>query len=184
MVRNKGFEEFLPTYQSCRRWSDRFKAIEVPLFPGYVFCRINPQQRLPILTIPGALNFVGIANTPAPIEDAEITAIQSAVSSGLLAEPCAFLEIGQRVKIERGPLAGLDGLLIEVRQQYRVVISVTLLRRSVAVEIDQAWVKPLSKHTAAGGHPADPADPCSIVPIASPSIPSRIVRKSDVGDLC
>src|SRR5580704_5645490 len=93
-VRVKGFEEFLPLYRDRRRWSDRFKWIELPLFPGYVFCRLDSENRLPILTIPGVLHFVGIGKTPVPIDDSEITAIQMATGSGLFAEPWPFLEVG------------------------------------------------------------------------------------------
>ena len=143
IARNKGFEEFLPLYQSRRRWSDRFKSVDVPLFPGYVFCRLNPEFRLPLLTIPGVLSFVGIGKVPVPIDDAEIAAIQTAVGSGLLAEPYPFLEVGQRVRIAEGPLTGIEGLLVEVRKQQRLAVSVSLLKRSVAVEIDRHWVRPL-----------------------------------------
>jgi transcription antitermination factor NusG len=143
IARNKGFEEFLPLYESRQRWSDRSKSVEFPLFPGYVFCRLNPQHRLPLLTIPGVLHFVGIGKTPVPIDDEEIIAIQSAVKSGLSAEPWPFLEAGQRVRLEDGPLAGMEGFLVEVRKRFRVVVSVTLLKRSVAVEIDREWVAPL-----------------------------------------
>src|ERR1700691_2358771 len=92
IARNKGFEEFLPLYQSRRRWSDRFKSVDLPLFPGYVFCRLNPEFRLPVLTIPGVLSFVGIGKIPVPIADAEIDTIQRALGAGLLAEPYPFLE--------------------------------------------------------------------------------------------
>jgi transcription antitermination factor NusG len=143
IARNKGFEEFLPLYRRRQRWSDRLKSVEFPLFPGYVFCRLNPQHRLPLLTIPGVLQFVGIGKTPVPIDDEEIIAIQSAVRFGLSAEPWPYLQTGQRVRLEDGPLAGLEGLLVEVRKRYRVVVSVTLLKRSVAVEIDREWVAPL-----------------------------------------
>ena len=143
IARNKGFEEFLPLYQSRRRWSDRFKSVDVPLFPGYVFCRLNPEFRLPLLTIPGVLSFVGIGKVPVPIDDAEMAAIQTAIGSGLLAEPYPFLEVGQRVRIAEGPLTGIEGLLVEVRKQQRLAVSVSLLKRSVAVEIDRHWVRPL-----------------------------------------
>ena len=79
MARNKGFEEFLPLHASRRRWSDRIKAIEVPLFPGYLFCRLDAEKRLPLLTMPGVMYFVGIGKIPAPIEDVEIEAIQRAL---------------------------------------------------------------------------------------------------------
>jgi len=145
MARNKGFEEFLPLYKRRQRWSDRMKPVEFPLFPGYVFCRVNPLHRLPLLTIPGVLQFVGIGRTPVPIADDEIAAIQTAVSSGLSTEPWPYLEVGQRVRLEDGPLTGLEGLLVEVRKRYRVVVSVTLLKRSLAVEIDREWVAPLDE---------------------------------------
>jgi transcription antitermination factor NusG len=145
MARYKGFEEFLPIYHGRRRWSDRFKSVELPLFPGYVFCRINPEFRLPLLTIPGVLSFVGVGRVPAPIADAEIAAIQQAVGAGLLAEPYPYLEVGQRVRLAEGPLAGLEGFLVEVRKQQRIAVSVSLLKRSVAVEIDRHWIRPLDQ---------------------------------------
>ena len=145
IAHNKGFEEFVPLYKVRRRWSDRLKSAEIPLFPGYVFCRLHPQHRLPILTIPGAMHFVGIGKIPAPIDDAEIAAIQHAARSGLLVEPHPFLDIGQRVRIEDGPLTGLEGILIDFRKQHRIVLSVSLLRRSIAVEIDRDWVEPVNR---------------------------------------
>jgi len=143
IARHKGFEEFLPLYQSRRRWSDRFKSVELPLFPGYVFCRLNPEFRLPLLTIPGVMSFVGIGKVPVPIEDAEIAAIRATAGAGLAAEPYPFLEVGHRVRLAEGPLAGLEGLLVEVRKQQRLVVSVSMLKRSIAVEIDRHWVRPL-----------------------------------------
>jgi transcription antitermination factor NusG len=143
IARNKGFEEFLPLQQGCRRWSDRLKAIDLPLFPGYLFCRLDPQRRLPLLTIPGVLHFVGIGKIPSPIEDGEIAAIQTAVGSGILTEPWPFLEAGQRVRLEDGPLTGLEGILVETRNRQRVVVSVTLLKRSVAVAIERHWATPV-----------------------------------------
>ena len=143
MARNKGFEEFLPIYRSRHHWSDRTKSVEMPLFPGYVFCRLNPQRRLPLLTIPGVLHFVGIGKVPVPIEETEITAIRRALESGLSTEPWPFLEVGQRVRLEGGPLAGLEGVLTEARKEQRLVVSITLLRRAVAVGIERHWVRPL-----------------------------------------
>jgi transcription antitermination factor NusG len=143
LVRSKGYEEFLPLYRSRRRWSDRFKAVDLPLFPGYLFCHLNPEHRLPLLTIPGALHLIGIGRTPAAIDDEEIAVLQAAMRSGLGAEPWPFLDIGQRVRLEEGPLAGLEGLLIEVCKKQRLIVSVTLLRRSVAVEVQREWVRPL-----------------------------------------
>jgi transcription antitermination factor NusG len=117
--------------------------MELPLFPGYVFCRLDPRYRLPILTVPGVLHFIGIGRVPAPIDDTEIAAIQSAVQSGLRIEPSAYLDVGNKVRLEEGPLAGLEGIVVEVRKQCRVVLSLTLLKRSVAVEVDREWLSPL-----------------------------------------
>ena len=143
MIQHKGFEEFLPVYRSSHRWSDRLKSVELPLFPGYIFCRIDPNLRLPILTIPGALHFIGIGKEPVPIDDAEIEAIQRAVRSGLPAEPWKYLNVGQLVRLDDGPLAGVEGILTETRERFRVIVSISLLQRSVAVEVDRNWVTPL-----------------------------------------
>ena len=127
----------MPLYQTRRRWSDRLKLTELPLFPGYIFCRLDPRFRLPLLTIPGVLQFVGAGKIPTPIEDAEIAAIQMAVRSGLLTEPWPFLERGQRVRLDEGPLAGLEGILAGTAERLRIIVSVTLLQRSVAVAIER-----------------------------------------------
>ncbi len=140
MARYKGFEELSPVYQCRRRWSDRIKIVEQPLFPGYVFCRLNPQFRFHILTIPGALHLVGLGKVPVPIDDAEIRAIQALVRSGVRAEPWPFLDAGQRVRLEDGPLAGLEGIVLGDRKQQRIVVSVSLLRRSVSVEVSRDWL--------------------------------------------
>jgi transcription antitermination factor NusG len=144
IARYNGFEQFLPLYESRRRWSDRVKSLQLPLFPGYVFCRIGPACRLQLLTIPGVQQIVGAGKTPIPVNDTEMTALQLAVRSGLPTEPWPFLKAGQRVLLEDGPLAGLEGLLVEVRKNYRLLLSVTLLNRAVAVEIDRDWVTPVS----------------------------------------
>jgi len=135
-----GFEWFLPLYECRRRWSDRIKRVELPLFPGYIFCRFGPVDRVPILKTPSVTRIVGIGNTPVPIDEQEIAAIQAVVKSGLTVSPHPFLRVGQRVRIEGGSLYGLEGLITDVRKRDRVIISVTLLQRSVAVEIDSGWV--------------------------------------------
>jgi len=146
IARYNGFEQFLPLYRSRRRWSDRVKSLDLPLFPGYVFCRVDPVCRLQLLTIPGVQHIVGAGKTPLPVSDGEILALQVAAQSGLPAEPWPFLRAGQRVLLEDGPLAGLEGLLVEIRKNYRLLLSVSLLNRSVAVEIDRDWVTPLREH--------------------------------------
>jgi transcription antitermination factor NusG len=142
-LRSKGYEEFLPLYRSRRRWSDRIKEMDLPLFPGYVFCRFDVHSRLPILVTPGVLLIVGIGKTPLAVNDSEIAALQSIVKSGLQAEPWPFLKVGQRVRIDQGSLEGVEGILTAIKKPCRLVVSVTLLQRSVAVEIDQDWATPI-----------------------------------------
>jgi len=143
LLRHKGFNEFLPLYASCRRWSDRIQQIDLPLFPGYVFCRFNAQDRLPILTTPGIVHVVGLGRIPEPVDEREITALQSVVESGLLMQPWPFLKVGQRVVIEQGPLRNVEGILKEAKGSRNLIISITLLQRSVSVCIERAGVRPL-----------------------------------------
>ena len=142
-LRGKGLEEFLPLYRSRRRWSDRFKVVDLPLFPGYLFCRLDPSHRLRVATTPGFLYIVGIGNTPAPVDEDEIAAIQSVVRSGLSAEPWPFLAVGQKVRLDYGPLSGLEGVLVRMDGRNRIAVSVTLLHRSVTVAVDRDWVRPV-----------------------------------------
>jgi transcription antitermination factor NusG len=142
-LRNKGYEEFLPLYKCRRHWSDRIKLIDHPLFPGYLFCRLDPQNRLPVLTTVGVIQIVGIGKTPVPVDDAEIRAVQAIVESRLPVQPWPFLCAGQQVRLQGGPLRGLEGIFVSYKNEYRLVVSVTLLERSVAVEVDCDWVVPL-----------------------------------------
>src|SRR5579883_2254014 len=142
-LRVKGFETFLPTYTARHRWADRYKNVELALFPGYVFCRFSPAIRSSVLSAPGLLEIVRIGKEPAPIPESEIETLQRIVSSGLTMEPWARLEVGQRVELDGGPLEGVQGRIIEIKKSLRLVVSVELLCRSVLVEIDRDWVRPL-----------------------------------------
>ena len=148
-LRSKGYEPFLPVYTCRRPWADRIKKIETPLFPGYLFCRFDLMNRLPILVTPGIIQVVGSGKTPIPIQDTEISAIQAVVQSGLPRQPWPFLQLGEKVRIACGPLGGHEGILLNVKGNHRLVLSVSLLRRSVAVEIDSAWVSPISSRSGA-----------------------------------
>lgn len=141
----KGYESFLPLYKARRQWSDRIKETEVPLFPGYLFCRFDIHNRLPILMIPGVQHVVGGAQLPRPIDDDEMNALQTVINTGLSRQPHPFLQVGDRVKIECGSLAGVEGILLQVKGRHRLVLSVSLLQRSVAVDIDSAWVSRASR---------------------------------------
>jgi transcription antitermination factor NusG len=139
----KGYEAFLPLYRSRRQWSDRIKELELPLFAGYLFCRFDFNNRLPILITPGVQSIVGFGKAPTPVSDAEVDALRKVIASGAAAEPHAYLSIGQRVRILEGSLTGLEGVLIDLKNSWRIVLSVELLRRSVAVEIDRAAIAPI-----------------------------------------
>ena len=143
LLRGKGLETLLPTYTTKRKWSDRFKVVEAPLFPGYVFCRFDVHNRLPVLITPGVISVVGRGKTPIAVDDKEILSIQAAIGSGIHMEPWPYLEIGERVRVKDDVLDGMEGILTNFRGSDRVVISVTLLRRSVALEIDRSRISPL-----------------------------------------
>jgi len=142
MLEHKGYESLLPLYKSRRRRPDRYREVHLPLFPGYLFCKFNPVVRLPILTTPGVVYVVGLGRIPIPIEESEIDSIRRLISSPLQPEPWPYLEMGQSVYIQDGPLQGIVGTLVSVKNSHRLVLSVTLLKRSVAVEIDRNWVVP------------------------------------------
>jgi transcription antitermination factor NusG len=142
-LRGRGYMPFLPVRRTRKVWSDRTKVVDTALFPGYLFCRVNIQDRLPVLTAPGVIRIVGYDRVPVPVDEAEIKALQTLVTSEVASQPWPFLRIGEQVQIESGPLQGLKGILLEVRGTRRLVLSVSLLQRSVAVEIDIALVKSL-----------------------------------------
>jgi transcriptional antiterminator NusG len=138
----KGFEQYLPLYGVRKHWSDRVIESNIPLFPGYVFCEFDATCRSRILSTPGVVSIVGFAGKPALIADPEIKAIQKALRSEQRTEPCPYLCEGQLIRVNRGPLSGLRGILIKKRN-WRIVISIEILRRSVAVEIDPDTITPI-----------------------------------------
>jgi transcription antitermination factor NusG len=142
-LRAKGYEEYLPLHRSRRRWSDRVKEIELPLFPGYIFCRFDIRSRLPILIVPGVMSVVSFGGISFAVPEDEINAVRNVVNSGLPYGPWPFMSAGHRVHVERGPLRGLDGVVVEARDDYRLVISVTMLQRSVSVSIERDCVSPI-----------------------------------------
>jgi transcription antitermination factor NusG len=144
LLSGKGYQTLLPTYQTRKRWNGKVKQLNAPLFPGYVFCQFDALNRLPVLVTPGVISVVGRGRVPVPVDDAEITALQTVVSSGVSTEPWPYLEIGQKIRIESDALRGLEGILIKFKGYDRIVVSVSLLRRSVALEIDRNCVSPLS----------------------------------------
>lgn len=158
MLEMKGYEQFLPLYRVRRRWSDRVKEVEQPLFPGYLFARFDAQARASILKTDGVALIVGIGCVPTPIDETEIHAIQQAVGSGFDVRPHAYLTTGQRVRIESGPFEGVEGQIVEIRKHHRLVLAIGLLQRAISVEIDSAWVSPVSS-SSHGPHVREAALP-------------------------
>lgn len=127
------------------KYSDRMKKVDVPLFPGYVFCRMDVTERLPVLKTPGVHSILGFDGEPSPVPDQEMVAIQRVVGSGASVGPWPFLKVGDRVRVERGAFTGVEGILISERGCDRLILSVEMLQRSVAVEIDRSWIRPLNR---------------------------------------
>jgi len=142
-LRERGYEDFAPSYKIEKRWSDRTKLIDQYLFPGYIFCRFDPNDRLPILTVPGVVDLVGFGKMPEHVPDAEIERVRRMVESGLVVTPHPYVQVGQAVLIERGPLSGVEGILVDVRGKVRLVVSVNLLQRSVSAEVDRNSIRPI-----------------------------------------
>ena len=140
---DKGYEQFVPLFRRRRRLGAEIREIDEPLFPGYVFGKFDVLRRLPILVTPGVRKIVGCGKTPLPVEDEEIAALQAVVETGLPAQPWPLLKVGQWVRINYGAMQDLEGILVAVKKKHRFIVSVSLLERSVAVEIDDAWVTPV-----------------------------------------
>jgi transcription antitermination factor NusG len=143
-LESRGFEPYCPSYKTEKLWSDRKKIVDQVLFPGYLFCRLDLQQRIHAMTVPGVVGLVGFGQTFPAIPEVEIERVRAMVDSGLPVMPWPFLREGQRVLIERGPLAGVEGTLLQSKGQFRLVVSISLLQRSVSAEIDRRWVRPIS----------------------------------------
>jgi transcription antitermination factor NusG len=140
---SKGFEQLAPTYRERRQWSDRVKDIEKPLFPGYILCRFDPRQTLPILQSPGVLSIVAFGKKLAAGDSSEVENLRAALESKLGVRPWPFLNAGRKVVISGGPLRGVQGVVVENGDDWRLVLSVELLQRSVSVELRREWVEPL-----------------------------------------
>lgn len=138
LLTRKGFQVFLPLYNTTHRWKDRAKSLSLPLFPSYVFIKGGLDRQLQIITTPGVYMILAVAGRAAVIPEEEISAIQRMVSSSLQVEPHPFLKCGDRVRVTTGALEGIEGILLRKKNSLRLVLSVELLMKSVAVEVD-AW---------------------------------------------
>jgi transcription antitermination factor NusG len=143
-------EHFLPLYSSVRRWKDRRVTLDLPLFPGYVFVRMALRERLQVQQVPGVAHLVGFDRTPAALPDQEVEALRANLANGVRAEPHPYLKVGQRVRVKNGPLAGMEGVLLRRKGSLRLVISIELIQRSVAVDADAADVEAVSPARVSG----------------------------------
>ena len=142
-LRGKGYMAFSPSYSTKRKRVDRIAEIEVPLFPGYVFCNFDSSRRLPILITPGIVGVVGRGKRPEPVDDSEIASIKTLALSGYPVQPWPFLNSGQRVRLQSGPLMGAEGIFLRIKDDHHLIVSITLLQRSVSVVIDKGSVAPV-----------------------------------------
>jgi transcription antitermination factor NusG len=154
MLSAKGFEVFLPLYESLRRWKDRSKMLTLPLFPCYVFVRGGLDRRLQVVTTPGIHMILCRGERVTMIPQAEIEAIRRAVEGSFRMEPHPFLKCGERVRVTRGSLLGVEGILIRKKNLYRLILSVDMMAQSVAVEIDAMDVEPVAVQGFADELPA------------------------------
>ncbi|MFZ3262596.1 MAG: UpxY family transcription antiterminator [Terriglobales bacterium] len=143
MCQAKGVNYLLPLYSSLRRWKDRKKRLEMVLFPGYVFVNIALTERLRVLVLPGVARFVTFHGQPAVVSDCEIRALGVGVESGLSIQPHPYLQRGRRVRVRNGPMAGVEGILVRRKDSFRVIISIDMIARSVAAEVDEGDIEPL-----------------------------------------
>ncbi len=157
VLENAGYECYLPLIKFSRQWSDGERDSAVPLFPEYLFCRMNPENRVPVLMTPDVVHIAGVGETLLPVDEQQISTIQQIGRSGVSMIPWPYLKTGQVVCLEQGPLSGLSGIILRIKSGLRFVLSVTLLRRSVAVDVNREWigdvhrVRPLGR--AAGVQP-------------------------------
>ncbi len=137
-VEQRSFPCFLPLYRSVRRWKDRRKELELTLFPGYVFVRMALTSKLLVLQLPGVVRIVSFNGKPAALPTAEIEALRTRWSSELKVEPHPYLRAGRRVRVHSGPMQGLEGIVLRRKDRCRVIFSIDLIMRSLAVEVDEA----------------------------------------------
>jgi transcription antitermination factor NusG len=142
-LERRSVECFLPLYESVRRWKDRRVRLQLPLFPGYVFVRLALRGRLQVLEIPSVVRLVGFNALPLALPDSEIESLRGGLAQQPRVEPHPYLHAGRRVRIARGPFAGSEGVLLRRKGAYRVVLSLEMIMRSLAVEVDLADIKPV-----------------------------------------
>jgi transcription antitermination factor NusG len=141
MMAQRQIRSFFPVYRSLRRWKDRRKEIEMALFPSYVFVQLALRDRVRVLEIPGVVDMVGARGKPTPLRDREIECFQYGRDGCVKIHPHPFLQVGRRVRVRCGAMTGLEGILIRRKDGPRLVVSIEILRRAVAMEIDEADIE-------------------------------------------
>jgi transcription antitermination factor NusG len=139
----RGVEHFLPQYESMRKWKDRKVRLQMPLFPGYVFVHLALQNRLKVLEVPGVAYLVGFAGRPVAVPEGEFEKIRGFLKQGFRAEPHPYLDAGRRVRVRSGPLEGMEGIISRRKNSCRLVISLEVIRRAMAVDVDSRDVEVL-----------------------------------------
>jgi transcription antitermination factor NusG len=139
----RGVEHFLPLYEAVHRWKDRRVRLQSPLFPGYVFVRLPLSEKLKILQLPGVARLVGFGDRPVSLPEDEIESLRRGFRGDMKMEPHPYLSEGHRVRIMRGPLTGLDGILLRKKGNLRLVLSIDLIMRSIVVDVDAADIRPI-----------------------------------------
>ena len=137
-IERRSFSCFLPLYRSVRRWKDRRKELQLALFPGYVFVRMPLENKLQVLELPGVVRLVSFNGQPATLSASEIEMLQNRLSGALNFEPHPYLRRGRRVRVRSGAMQGLEGIIVRRKDHCRVVFSIELIQRSVAVEVDES----------------------------------------------
>jgi transcription antitermination factor NusG len=142
-LQSKGLETLVPVYRSRRHWSDRVKDVEMPLFAGYVLCQFDLTDRIQVMDTPGVCKIVGFGGSVTALEDCEVEGIQRLVALKVPLAPWPYLKAGDQVRVEHGPMRGLEGSLRRTKDALRLVIGVELLQRSIAVEVERDAVVPI-----------------------------------------
>jgi transcription antitermination factor NusG len=144
-LESRSVDHFLPLYGSVRRWKDRRIRLQLPLFPGYIFVRLALTERLRVLEVPGAVRLVGFNGQPYALPKEEIEVLRQGNLQQLRIEPHPYLTVGSRVRIKEGPLAGMEGILVRKKKVQRVVLSLDVIARSAAVEVDASDIERVSR---------------------------------------
>ena len=155
LLERKGFEVFLPLYRAERRWKDRTKVAWLPIFPCYLFLRTSLDRKLEILRTPGVFWLVENGGRACPVPESDIEAVRRITESSGNVEPHPYLKCGTAVRVRSGALTGIEGILVRTKNSDRVVVSVSLLQKAIAVEVNLSSLEPLQLHGGSAPPPPE-----------------------------